>query len=45
MIRYDRASKRYLNGREALPAASFEIDDGVMVFLTGRSGAGKSTIL
>jgi cell division transport system ATP-binding protein len=45
MIRFDRASKRYLNGREALTAASFEIDDGEMVFLTGRSGAGKSTIL
>ena len=28
MIRFDRASKRYLNGREALTAASFEIGDG-----------------
>ena len=45
MIRFDRASKRYPNGREALSAASFEIRDGEMVFLTGRSGAGKSTIL
>jgi len=45
MIRFDRASKRYLNGREALTGASFEIGDGEMVFLTGRSGAGKSTIL
>jgi cell division transport system ATP-binding protein len=45
MIRFDRASKRYLNGREALTAASFEIGDGEMAFLTGRSGAGKSTIL
>jgi cell division transport system ATP-binding protein len=45
MIRFDRASKRYPNGREALSAASFEIDTGEMVFLTGRSGAGKSTIL
>jgi cell division transport system ATP-binding protein len=45
MIRFDRASKRYPNGREALSAASFEIHDGEMVFLTGRSGAGKSTIL
>jgi cell division transport system ATP-binding protein len=45
MIRFDRASKRYPNGREALAAASFEINDGEMVFLTGRSGAGKSTIL
>jgi cell division transport system ATP-binding protein len=45
MIRFDRASKRYPNGREALSAASFEISDGEMVFFTGRSGAGKSTIL
>src|SRR5690606_31795481 len=45
MIRFDRASKRYPNGREALNAASFEVGDGEMAFLTGRSGAGKSTIL
>ncbi len=45
MIRFDRASKRYPNGREALTAASFEIGDGEMAFLTGRSGAGKSTVL
>jgi cell division transport system ATP-binding protein len=45
MIRFDRASKRYSNGREALNAASFEVGTGEMVFLTGRSGAGKSTIL
>ena len=45
MIRFDRATKRYPNGREALSSASFEIHSGEMVFLTGRSGAGKSTIL
>jgi cell division transport system ATP-binding protein len=45
MIRFDRASKRYPNGREALSGASFEIREGEMVFLTGRSGAGKSTVL
>lgn len=45
MIRFDRASKRYPNGREALNGASFEVAAGEMVFLTGRSGAGKSTIL
>lgn len=45
MIRFDRASKRYPNGREALTGASFEIRAGEMVFLTGRSGAGKSTVL
>ena len=45
MIRFDRASKRYSNGREALNGATFEIRAGEMVFLTGRSGAGKSTVL
>lgn len=45
MIRFDRVSKRYPNGREALSEVSFEIADGEMVFLTGRSGAGKSTVL
>jgi cell division transport system ATP-binding protein len=45
MIVFDRVSKRYPNGREALAAISFRIDAGEMVFLTGRSGAGKSTVL
>ena len=45
MILFERVTKRYPNGREALRAASFSIDRGEMVFLTGRSGAGKSTVL
>jgi cell division transport system ATP-binding protein len=45
MIRFDRASKRYPNGREALNGASFDVAAGEMLFLTGRSGAGKSTVL
>ena len=39
MIVFDRVSKRYANGREALNTVSFEIHTGEMVFLTGRSGA------
>jgi len=45
MITFDRVSKRYPNGREALAAITFRMDAGEMVFLTGRSGAGKSTVL
>ena len=45
MISFERVSKRYPNGREALTDLSFAIHDGEMAFLTGRSGAGKSTVL
>ena len=45
MIVFDRVFKRYATGREALNNVSFSIHNGEMVFLTGRSGAGKSTVL
>ena len=45
MIRFDQVHKRYANGREALSGLSFSIGDGEMAFLTGHSGAGKSSIL
>src|ERR1700683_4690807 len=45
MIYFDRVTKRYPNGREALTNATLRIEQGEMVFLTGRSGAGKSTVL
>jgi cell division transport system ATP-binding protein len=45
MIRFDQVHKRYANGREALSGVSFTIADGEMTFLTGHSGAGKSSIL
>jgi cell division transport system ATP-binding protein len=45
MIAFDRVGKRYPNGREALSGVSFNINTGEMVFLTGRSGAGKSSVL
>lgn len=45
MIAFDSVAKRYPGGREALSGVSFRIERGEMVFLTGRSGAGKSTVL
>jgi cell division transport system ATP-binding protein len=45
MISFEGVSKRYPSGREALRRVSFKVDTGEMVFLTGRSGAGKSTVL
>ncbi|MGA0103644.1 MAG: cell division ATP-binding protein FtsE, partial [Steroidobacteraceae bacterium] len=45
MIVFEAVHKRYPGGREALTDVSFELDRGEMAFLTGHSGAGKSTIL
>lgn len=45
MISFEKVSKRYPNGHEGLKNANFKIKPGEMVFLTGHSGAGKSTIL
>ena len=45
MISFDNVAKRYPNGREALAGVSFTIQPGEFVFLTGRSGAGKSSVL
>jgi len=45
MIKFDNVSKRYPGGHEALSGVSFHLKAGEMAFLTGHSGAGKSSLL
>jgi cell division transport system ATP-binding protein len=45
VINFEKVFKRYPNGREALQGITLRIAAGEMVFLTGRSGAGKSSVL
>ncbi len=44
MIRFDNVTKNF-GSINALENASFDVKDGEFVFLTGPSGAGKTTIL
>jgi cell division transport system ATP-binding protein len=45
VIRFSHVSKTYPNGVQGLRDVSFHIPKGQFVFLTGHSGAGKSSIL
>jgi len=45
MIEFQKVSKRYKNGFDALKHINFTLQKGEMAFLTGHSGAGKSTLL
>jgi cell division transport system ATP-binding protein len=45
MIRFERVTKRYPGGMEALRELTCAIGQGELVVLTGHSGAGKSTAL
>ena len=45
MIRFSHVSKTYANGVQGLRDVSFHVPKGQFVFLTGHSGAGKSSIL
>lgn len=45
MIEFKQVSKRFLGGFEALSQVDFSLDKGELAFITGHSGAGKSTML
>lgn len=45
MIVFNEVSKRYPSGYQALQQVSFHLKRGEMAFLTGHSGAGKTTVL
>jgi len=45
MISFERVSKRYPEGHDALREVSVAIERDELVFLTGHAGAGKSTLL
>ncbi|MBN8530259.1 MAG: cell division ATP-binding protein FtsE [Alphaproteobacteria bacterium] len=45
VIDFERVSFAYRNGREVLSNLSFRLQPGSFQFLTGKSGAGKSSLL
>lgn len=45
MIRFDNVYKTYKTGTDALRGVSFKVEDGEFVFIIGKSGSGKSTIV
>ena len=45
MIRFENVGMRYGAGPEVLRDLSFELPEGSLTFLTGPSGAGKTTVL
>ncbi|AKX47308.1 cell division ATP-binding protein FtsE [Thiopseudomonas alkaliphila] len=45
MIRFEQVGKKYPNGHIGLHELTFRVRKGEFVFVTGHSGAGKSTML
>ncbi|MDO4500438.1 MAG: cell division ATP-binding protein FtsE [Erysipelotrichaceae bacterium] len=45
MIKFDKVSKVYKNGTRALNDISLEINEGEFVYIIGKTGSGKSTLI
>ncbi|MFT0213421.1 cell division ATP-binding protein FtsE [Pseudomonas sp. F1_0610] len=45
MIQFEQVAKRYPNGHVGLHELTFRVRQGEFIFVTGHSGAGKSTML
>jgi len=45
LIRFDNVHKTYKTGTDALRGVSFKVEDGEFLFIIGKSGSGKSTII
>lgn len=45
MLTFKQVTKRYPSGKEALKQMTFHLKRGEMAFLTGHSGAGKTSVL
>src|SRR5919198_2644153 len=44
-IQFDRVTKVYKDGTEAVKALNLEVEDGALMVLVGPSGCGKTTAL
>ena len=45
LLQFDRVSRRFVAGQQALLEVSFQLRAGEFCFITGHSGAGKTTLL
>ena len=45
MIKFEKVTKKFVDGTVALKNLNFSVEKGEFVFLTGPSGSGKTTIL
>ncbi len=45
MLKFDSVTKEYKDGTKALEEVSFAVSEGEFLFITGPSGAGKTTLI